>query len=501
MRRARVGSIIESGSFFVLLASEGRSAMPNRTAQAAALLLLALPTAAVAQRPANFGPQAREYISVDGAVAITNVRVIDGMGAAPSEGQTVVLSGGKITAVGPAGSVAVPAGARTIDGSGKTVLPGMVGLHDHSYYTTAGRVVQSSFTAPLLYLAAGVTTVRTTGANNPYAELNLKRSVDRGDFPGPRLFITGPYLTGPGNGAGSTMVGLNNEEEARRVVAYWAAEGVSWLKFYTGVSRAAMKAAIDEGHKHGLKFTGHLCSVPYKEAVLQLIDPERHGLFANSDYDKTRKPDQCSPNMMGSFSNLDVSSEEVKSTFKAMIDKGVGLTSTLVVYELFVPNRPPLEQRVLDAMSTDAKNEYLTSRAQIAATNSGIPLEIFKTGMKYELAFAKAGGLLGSGVDPTGNGGALFGYGDQRNVELLVEAGFTPVEAIQVATSNGAKVLGIFGQTGSIAVGKNADLVLVSGNPASRIADIKNVEMVFRDGVGYDSAKMVAAVRGLVGVR
>jgi imidazolonepropionase-like amidohydrolase len=476
--------------------------MLTRSKTLAVALGLAVPFAALsAQRPANIGPQVRHFLSVDGPVAITNVRVIDGMGTAPVEGQTVVVTDGKIAAIGATGSVTVPSGARTIDGTGKTLIPGLVGLHDRTYYTTSGRTVQSSFTAPLLYLASGVTTVRTTGANNPYAELNLKKSVDNGAFPGPRLFITGPYLTGPGIGTGSTMVALDNEDEARRVVAYWAAEGVSWLKFYTGVSRAAMKAAIDEGHKHGLKFTGHLCSVPYTEAVALGIDQLEHGLFANSDYDKTRKPDQCSPNMMGSYSNLDVSSAEVKNTFKTMIDKGVGLTSTLVVYELFVANRPPLEQRVLEAMSTDAKNEYLTSRAQIAASNAGIPLEIFKTGMKYELAFAKAGGLLGSGVDPTGNGGALFGYGDQRNVELLVEAGFTPVEAIQVASSNGAKILGIFNETGSIAVGKNADLVLVNGNPAARIADIKNVELVFRDGLGYDSAKMIAAVRGLVGVR
>lgn len=467
----------------------------------ATLLALAAPIA-MAQRPPRLGPMVTQFVTVDGPVALTNVRVIDGLGNPPVEGQTVVLNGGKITAVGRAGSVAIPADARTIDATGKTVMPGMVGLHDHSYYSTAGRTVQSNFTAPLLYLASGVTTLRTTGANNPYAELNLKRALDAGNFPGPHLFITGPYLTGPGVGLGSTMVALNNEEEARRVVTYWAAEGVTWLKFYTGVSRAAMKAAIDEGHHRGLKFTGHLCSVPYREAVTLGIDQLEHGLFANSDYDKTRKPDQCSPNMMGSFSGLNVGSDEVKATFKDMIDKGVGLTSTLVVYELFVANRPPLDPRVLEALSPDAKNEYLLSRTQIAASpNGGIPLETFKTGMAYEYAFAKAGGLLGSGVDPTGNGGALFGYGNQRNVELLVEAGFTPVEAIQIATSNGAKILGVFGETGSVAVGKNADLVLINGNPAATIADIRKVELVFRDGIGFDSAKMIAAVRGLVGVR
>jgi imidazolonepropionase-like amidohydrolase len=413
-----------------------------------------------------------------------------------------VIQDGRIAALGPAASVRVPQGAQQIDGAGKSVIPGLIGLHDHSYYTTSGRTVQSSFTAPLLYLASGVTTIRTTGANNPYAELNLKRSVENGSFPGPNLFITGPYITGPGGGLGSALAGIANPEEARRVVAYWAQEGVQWLKFYTTISSAAMKAAIDEAHRHGIKFTGHLCSVPYQEAVALGIDGLEHGLFANSDYDATRKPDQCSPNMMGSFANLDLESANVKATFKALIDKQVALTSTLVVYELFVANRPPLDQRVLDAMSPDARSEYLTARARIAENpQGGIPLEIFKKGMAYELAFARAGGLLASGVDPTGNGGALFGFGDQRNIELLVEAGFTPVEAIQVGSANGAKALGIYDRTGSIEVGKVADLVLVSGSPDQRIGDLRNVETVFKSGVGYDSAKMIEAARGLVGVR
>jgi len=263
-----------------------------------------------------------------------------------------------------------------------------------------------------------------------------------------------------------------------------------------------MKAAIDEGHKHGIKFTGHLCSVSYREAVSLGIDALEHGLFANSDYDKTRQPDQCSANVQQSFVNLDMNSPEVQATFKDLKSRNVALTSTLVVYELFVPNRPPIEQRVMDALSADARNEYMASRNRIAETaNAGMPPDILKKGMAYEYAFVKAGGLLTSGVDPTGNGGALFGFGDQRNLELLVEAGFTPVEAIQIGSYNGAKALGIDKETGSIAAGKNADLVLVAGNPAAQIADVKNVELVFRDGVGYDSAKMIAAAKGMVGAR
>jgi hypothetical protein len=263
-----------------------------------------------------------------------------------------------------------------------------------------------------------------------------------------------------------------------------------------------MKAAIDEGHKRGIKFTGHLCSVPYREAVAFGIDAIEHGMFANSDYDKTRKPDECSPNMMKSFVGLDVNGPEVQATFKDMISHKVPLTSTLVVFELFVPGRPPeLDPRALEAMSPEAKSEYLASHNKITESGQGIPLEIFKKGMEYEVAFYKAGGILASGVDPTGNGGALFGFGDQRNVELLVEAGLTPIQAIQVATSNGAKALGIFDQTGSIAVGKQGDLALIDGNPAANIADIRKVELVFHNGLTFDSSKMIAAVKGLVGTR
>lgn len=119
--------------------------------------------------------------------------------------------------------------------------------------------------------------------------------------------------------------------------------------------------------------------------------------------------------------------------------------------------------------------------------------------MDLELAFARAGGLLLTGPDPTGNGGTFPGFGDQRGVELLVEAGFTPLEAIKIATWNGAYFMGKENSIGSIAAGKNADLVVIKGNPAQKIDDLENVEIVFKDGVGYDSAKLIDSVRGRYG--
>jgi imidazolonepropionase-like amidohydrolase len=117
------------------------------------------------------------------------------------------------------------------------------------------------------------------------------------------------------------------------------------------------------------------------------------------------------------------------------------------------------------------------------------------------VAFAKAGGLLLAGPDPTGNGGVLPGFGDQREIELLVEAGFTPVQAIQIGTENGATYLGQRDRIGTLAPGKQADLVLIKGDPSTNIADIENVETVFKAGVGYDSKKLIDSVRGQVGIR
>ncbi len=178
------------------------------------------------------------------------------------------------------------------------------------------------------------------------------------------------------------------------------------------------------------------------------------------------------------------------------------MTSTLAVFELFVPNRPPLEPRVLEAMAPDVKAEYLTSRARLGESGAfAISPQVFRNAQQFELEFVRAGGLLAAGVDPTGNGGALPGFGDQRNYELLIEAGFTPVEAIRIMTLNGAIVLGEDKRLGSITAGKLADLVVIKGNPISQPAEIRNVAIVFKDGVGYDPAKLIEACRGLVGIR
>lgn len=471
-----------------------------RSPGAALLLGLFLPAAAFAQSAAELGEDARRFVQYAGpTVAITGVQVVDGTGAAARSGQTVVIEGARILGVGPDGAVEIPAEAERIDGAGHTLIPGLVGVHNHTFYTTAARHSQMNTTSPRLYLASGVTTIRTTGSYSPYSEINMRRAIEAGEIVGPRMHITGPYISGAG--ASTYMTQVSSPEDARRVVAYWAEEGATWFKAYTRISRAELGAAIEEAHRLGLRFTGHLCSVTFREAVDLGIDALEHGFFTNTEYHAAKEPDECPPDFRSTLRDLDIASEEVQASIEHLVENEVALTSTLAVYELSVPGRPPLEDRNLEALSPGARDEYLARREEIAAAQDAIFRDLFPKAQAFEYRFFKAGGLLAAGVDPTGNGGALPGFGDQRNYELLLEAEFTPAEALLVMSLNGARVLGVDDDLGSIETGKVADLVLIAGDPVANPAEIRKVVTVFKDGVGYDSAKLIASVKGLVGLQ
>jgi imidazolonepropionase-like amidohydrolase len=465
------------------------------------LAATAFATPLAAQRPDSLSEEVRRYVAVDtGVVALTNVLLIDGTGGAPRPGQTVVIRDGRIAAVGPTSTVRPPAGAQTMDLAGQTLIPGIVGMHDHLFYTAAGgRAVQMSYTGPRLYLGSGVTTIRTTGGRSPYAEINLRQNIDRGVVPGPRIHLTAPYITGA-EGGGSMAV-VNSPESARRFVAYWASEGATWIKAYTDIRRAELAAAIKEAHKRGVKVTGHLCSVSFREAVALGIDNLEHGMLTASDFATGKRPDDCPMERMDDLGRADPSGQTAKDVIRTLVKRRVSMTSTLAVYEPFVANRPTKDARTLEAMEPALREAYLQLRHEIDTSGSGpVAEDALKNAMAFERAFVAAGGLLGAGVDPTGIGGALAGYGDQRNYELLIEAGFTPAQAVQIMTANGAKILGVDRQLGTVERGKLADLVVLKGDLTADPSAIRNPALVFKDGVGYDPAKLLASVQGRVGI-
>ncbi len=464
------------------------------------LVFLCLAVSAAAQN--RFTPGLRPFVTVDApTVALDHVRIIDGSGAPPLEDRTIVIAAGKIASIQPS-TATVPAGSQRLDLTGHTVIPGLVGMHEHLFYPSGEGIPiysEEAFSFPRLYLASGVTTARTGGSLEPYTDFNLKRLIDSARMPGPKLHITGPYLEGAGAFT-AQMHELTGPEDAARTVDYWAAEGVTSFKAYMNITRAELQAAVQAAHRHGIKVTGHLCSIGFREAAEIGIDNLEHGLLVDTEFHPGKQPDNCPAQGVtrAEMAHLDIASAPVQATIASLVEHHVAITSTLAVFEAFDGSRPPLEQRFLDVLSPQGAESYLAARSRAAGgANSPYPA-LLKKELEFESAFVKAGGLLMSGADPTGNGGAMAGFADQRNLELLVEGGFTPVEAIQIATANGARFLGEEDRIGTVSVGKQADLVVIAGNPAARIADIRNVTLVFKDGAGYDPAKLLESVRGAV---
>src|ERR1700752_725192 len=335
-------------------------------------LLLCFAINAFAQTPD------RQFIRTDAKViALAHVRVIDGTGAPAKDDQTIIISDGKIQSVESAATTKIPANAQTLELNGYTVLPGLVGMHNHMFFPMGGSPPMYSnmgISFPRLYLALGVMTIRTTGSVAPYSDLEIKKLIDAGRMIGPKMHITAPYLEGKGSFT-PVMHTLTGPEDARRMVNYWADLGATSFKAYMNISRAELRAAVEEAHKRGLKVTGPLCSIGYKEAAEIGIDNLEHGLFADSEFVPNKQPDQCPQGVSNSLRQLDLNGAAAQEMIRTLVAKNVAITSTLPVFEA---GGAPLTQtgvgaasallnpRVLNVMSTDARVRYLQARARVS---------------------------------------------------------------------------------------------------------------------------------------
>jgi hypothetical protein len=490
--------------------------MKFRLLAAAALAMgSAAVSAPILAPPAELAADVQPFVSVPaGKIALIHVRVIDGTGAPAANDQTVLIDGPTIAAV-QSGTAGVPTDYRMIDLVGATVIPGLVGMHNHMFYIARPNinaygqsdepliVPEMIFSAPRLYLANGVTTMRTTGSVEPYADLNVKAQIDSGKMAGPHMDVTAPYLEGGGSYF-IQMHQLRDAKDARQTVAFWADQGATSFKAYMNITRAELGAAIKEAHRRHLKITGHLCSVTYPEAAELGIDDLEHGFFVNTQNDPGKQPDKCSDGQgTPTLAGMTPGSPQANALINLLVDRHVAVTSTLPVFEQALPLHNALNPKAMDVLTPQAKESYLYMR-NLAATRASTPrsqqfAQAYRNDLGLERQFVAAGGLLLAGPDPTGNGGVIPGFGDQRELELLVDAGFSPVEAIRIGTLNGATFMGLQDRIGSIAAGKNADLVVVRGNPALDIHDVEKVETVFKDGVGYDTAKLLESVKGRYG--
>ena len=438
----------------------------------------------------------RAFLSVDTPiVALTHATVIDGTGVAPRSDQTILLRDGRIERVAASSSVSIPAAAKVLDLTGHTIIPGLVALHEHTYLGGISHPAPMLHSA-LLYLAAGITTAMTAGSQLPYTELNMKRLVDSGALPGPRLHIGGPYLTGRRAVPFGFRI-IESPEEATRVVNYWADEGADWFKILNGPA-AVVRAVTTAAHARGLKVSAHLCAVTFIDGVRLGVDVLQHGFITNSEYVPGKQADVCPPENQKAQADVDPTSPAVREDIRRIVAAGAPVVSTLGVYESFSLTRSRIDTAELAMLTPSVRREVEETHANLAKSSFIVPDRLLTKMMQWERMFVAAGGLLGAGCDPWGTG-FLPGYGDLRNYEMLIEAGFSAPQVVQIMTLNGARILGEQQRIGSIEAGKAADLVVLRGNLAADPHVIRNTMIVFRDGRGFDPARLRNEVRGKLG--
>ncbi|HTL09164.1 MAG TPA: amidohydrolase family protein [Chitinophagaceae bacterium] len=435
-----------------------------------------------------------------GSIAITDVTVIDGLGTAARPHQTVLLQADRIVQVGNAKDIVPPAGATVIDGRGKTLIPGLVMLHEHMYYTSPleafFHITEMAYSFPRLYLAAGVTTLRTAGSIEPQTDLAIKRMIGEGKLTGPNMDVTAPYIERAGFDIPTLNV-IKDTAEAAASVAFWSAKGCTSFKMYMHATRADLATVVREAHQRGLKVTGHLGAITYREAANLGIDNLEHGFMASTDFVVDKKEDQLAPGREA-LVKLPVNSPAMKDLISHLIAKKVAITSTLPVFEPYT-GREIVHGGGLPAL-LPLIQEQLTAEWKERQNKDSVAVQLFKKELAWEKQFYDAGGLLVAGTDPTGAGRTIAGYSNYREVELLVEAGFTAAQAIQICSYNGAVYLQQAKEIGSIEKGKKADLVLIDGDLGKDIQLIRKTNTVFKNGVGFNAQKMFDSVKGQVGL-
>ena len=411
-------------------------------------------------------------------LAITGARLIDGTGAAPVEDSAVVIHNGRIVAAGPRAKVKIPHGAQVVDAQGKTILPGLWDMHAHFEQVEWGPI----------YLAAGVTTVRDCGNELEFITA-VRDAIAQGRGLGPRLLLAGVV-----DGSGPMAIGVervDTPEQARLWTNRYHAAGFQQMKIYSSVTLENLKAVADEAHQLGMTVTGH---VPEGLTAYQTVpageDQINHISYIADIMEPPLRDNATRAERRKAAANLDIDSAEAKKALAFLKDHHTVVDPTIALFELFTATtaKPPA-----------SFEPGISKIPQVLAqqlTDVGPPNENSETGEKiFEKSVAIVGALHRSGVPiVAGTDQAVPGHSLHREIELYVQAGFTPMEAIQAATLVPARVMGLEKETGTVEKGKRADLILINGNPLEDIHNTRNVEYVITNGTMYHTAELWQSV-------
>lgn len=429
-------------------------------------------------------------------IVIHGATLIDGTGRAAITDSVIVIRDGKFAAVGKRGEVTIPQNAESIDAKGKTVLPGLIDGHCH-YRDWMGE----------LYLAYGVVTCPNI-SNNPVEWITAQREgVKAGSVRGPRVWASANIIDGPPPGGTGvlrrqrTSIIVDSEEEARKAVRDLVAQGVDAIKLFERLKPHVAKAAAEEAHRLGRPVFGHTLDIFTAAANGYQSVEHSWSVVYTSIQDPKKKNDLDIGRMLGKIDTAEVHAHMEPAIFdkiiKAMVDKRVHWSTTWATWfrplstyadsmkkrELALLRNPNL--KYLPAYILKDTESFFAKYEKMAPEKRNQVVTGYKMLQEFVRKFAAAGGKIHSGSDPNH---VVPGYAIHAELEMLVEAGLTPLQAIQTATINVAQAWGKDKEYGSVEKGKVADFFIVGGDPLKNISDTQNVEMVFSDGKKIDTA-------------
>jgi len=420
------------------------------------ILILLTSYSIITAQPTQSKPSLREVNRVaqptsTTAIAIVGATLIDGRGGPPINDSIVIVHAGRITEVGNRLSAKIPTNAEVIDARGLTLLPGLIDSHFH---------IDGDDPLPALYLSHGVTSIRDPGQWTEAYD-----AARKAPSPVPRLFLCGPHLDSPPPAYPADSYIVRDPDETRLAVNRFVDDGASAIKVYFRLPLALMKIAIDTAHSRGVPVMGHLEIVDARDAINAGIDGIEHAtsfgtaLLPLRDAEKYRQAVLADNNARREgryqvWNSIDLTTPQAKALFKLIVDRGVVVSPTLAVFE-----RQPGDKETTD-----------------------LHVHAFKQ-MEAFVGLAKKAGakvVVGSHSDVPH---AKRGWAYQREMELLVASGLTPMEAIVAGTMENARYFRIEDRLGSVAVGKLADLILVEGDPLKDISNMRRIKRVMLNGV------------------